>query len=248
MRRFFTEPQNVSEGELYIYEDAKHIEKVLRMKIGDMVLVFDGTGFEYTAELVEVGKTACRARIIDKTLSLSEPTVKVSLFQGIPKSGKMEGIVQKAVELGVYEIIPVCMERSVVRINDAASGVEKAKRWRRVAIEAVKQCGRGLVPFVHEPIGFEKAVERLCSVELAIMPYEALGHEGKHGLGELLASNEEHANIGIMVGPEGGFSDAEAEFAMSRGVHAVGLGRRILRTETVASALIPVIMFAKGEF
>ncbi len=248
MRRFFTEPQNVSGGELFIFEDAKHIERVLRMKCGDRLMVFDGTGFEYTAELTAVEKTRCTAKIIEKKLSLSEPKVKISLFQALPKAGKMESIVQKAVELGVFEVIPVQTERCVVTLRGKDAGLEKAKRWNKVSVEAVKQCGRGLVPRVHEPVSFCDAVSQLCKTDLPIMPYEALGHEGRGGLGELLRENPDCGHIGIMVGPEGGFSDSEAKYSIESGVKTVGLGRRILRTETVASALIPVIMFARGEF
>ncbi len=247
MRRFFTEPQNISGGIAQIFEDSKHIEKVLRMSCGDEILIFDGSGTEYTARLVSIEKNVCKAEILQESRSLSEPQTKVSLFQGLPKSGKMETIIQKAVELGVYEIIPVMMERCVTRINNKAAGEEKAKRWNKVSVEAVKQCGRGLIPIVHEPVTFEEAVEMLKKTEIPLMPYEMLGHEGQKGLKEILDTNQDASTFGIMVGPEGGFSDNEAEYAIQNGIKAIGLGRRILRTETVASALIPIIMFNRGE-
>lgn len=247
MRRFFTEPQNISGNIADIYEDSRHIEKVLRMKCGDEILVFDGTGFEYTARLTAIEKNLCKAEILKREFSLSEPKTKITLFQGLPKSGKMELIVQKAVELGVRRVVPVMMERCVTRIANAAAGAEKAKRWNKVSVEAAKQCGRGLVPEVSEPVTFEKAIEMLGEIQLPLMPYEVLGHEGKCDLKNVLSSNPGVAEFGIMVGPEGGFSDEEAAFAMEHGIRAVGLGRRILRTETVASALIPVIMYDRGE-
>ena len=247
MRRFFTEPQNISGNTADIYEDSRHIEKVLRMKCGDEILVFDGTGFEYTARLTAIEKNLCRAEILKKEFSLSEPKTKITLFQGLPKSGKMELIVQKAVELGVMRVVPVMMERCVTKIANAASGAEKAKRWNKVSVEAAKQCGRGLVPEVLEPVAFEQAIEMLEEIQLPLMPYEVLGHEGKCDLKSVLSSNSGVTEFGILVGPEGGFSDEEAAFAMEHGIRAVGLGRRILRTETVASALIPVIMYDRGE-
>ena len=247
MRRFFTEPQNISGGIAQIFEDSKHIEKVLRMSCGDEILIFDGSGTEYTARLVSIEKNVCKAEILQESRSLSEPQTKVSLFQGLPKSGKMETIIQKAVELGVYEIIPVMMERCVTKINNKAAGEEKTKRWNKVSVEAVKQCGRGLIPIVHEPVTFEEAVEMLKKTEIPLMPYEMLGHEGQKGLKEILDTNQDASTFGIMVGPEGGFSDNEAEYAIQNGIKAIGLGRRILRTETVASALIPIIMFNRGE-
>jgi len=248
MRRFFTEPENIKGDIAEIFEDSKHIEKVLRMSCGDEILVFDGTGYEYTARLEEIGKNVCRARITEKNLSLSEPCVKVTLFQGLPKAGKMESIVQKSVELGVFEIVPVEMQRCVVKINSPKAGQEKAERWNKVSVEAAKQCGRGIVPKVYAPVSFSDAVKRLAEMPLAIMPYEELGHKGEKGLKGLLAGFPDAAEIGILVGPEGGFSEEEAELAKSLGIHTVGLGKRILRTETVASALIPVIMFDRGEF
>ena len=218
------------------------------MSCGDEIVIFDGTGYEYHAVLNEIGKSVCRAEIIDKTLSTSEPSVKITLFQGLPKAGKMESIVQKAVELGVFEIVPVEMQRCVVKINSKTAGEEKAARWNKVSVEAAKQCGRGVVPKVLPPVGFEDALAKLSGLHLSIMPYEELGHKGENGLKELLKKFPDAKEIGILVGPEGGFSEEEAEKAMAVGINAVGLGKRILRTETVASALIPVIMFDKGEF
>ncbi len=247
MRRFFTEPQNISDDVAQIFEDSKHIEKVLRMNTGDRIMVFDGSGAEYIAELISIEKDVCRAKILEKNLSQSEPKIKISLFQGLPKSGKMETIIQKAVELGVFEIIPVMMERCVTKINNPASGAEKSKRWNKVSLEAVKQCGRGIVPRVHEPVSFEDAIEMMKKLHLPLMPYEILGHEGKHGLKDVLESKKDADTFGILVGPEGGFSDSEAEYAISQGIRAIGLGRRILRTETVASAVIPMIMYERNE-
>lgn len=248
MRRFFTESQNIKDGVAEIFEDAKHIEKVLRMKVGDQLLVFDGSGFEYHAKLIQIEKNFCRAEIFHKELSLSEPTTRITLFQGLPKSGKMELIIQKAVELGVSEIVPVVMDRCVVKINSQSAAEEKAARWNKVSIEAAKQCGRGKIPQVSVPVSFEEAVRLLSSKDLSIMPYEELGHQGQLGLKNLLSQNQTAKCIGILVGPEGGFSTEEADLAQKSGISTVGLGKRILRTETVASAIIPVIMYDRNEF
>ncbi len=248
MRRFFTEPQNICGDVIEIFEDSKHIEKVLRMSCGDRILVFDGTGTEYTAELTAIEKNLCRARVIERSVSLSEPKTNVTLFQGLPKSGKMELIVQKAVELGVTKIVPVIMDRCVVKINSKAAGEEKAARWNKVSIEAAKQCGRGKIPQVTAPVEFGEAVRQMLELELSIMPYEELGHAGRLGLKALLEANREASAIGVVVGPEGGFSEEEAELAKANGINTVGLGKRILRTETVSGAVLPVIMFARDEF
>lgn len=248
MRRFFTEPQNIEGNRIAIIEDSRHISQVLRMNCGDEILVFDGSGCEYTARLTEIQKSVCYAEIIEKNISLSEPKTQITLFQGLPKSGKMETIIQKAVELGVMKIVPVEMERCVTKIKNSSAGEEKALRWNKVSLEASKQCGRGIVPSVTAPISFAKAVEEMTKMQLSIMPYEELGHSGKLGLKELLQSNRYAENIALLVGPEGGFSEQEASIAIENGIKPVGLGKRILRTETVASAVIPVIMFDRDEF
>lgn len=248
MRRFFTEPQNIKEDLIEIFEDSRHIEKVLRMTTGDRVLVFDGTGTEYEAELISIEKNICRAKVLNKSISLSEPKTQITLYQGLPKSGKMELIIQKAVELGVCRIVPVIMDRCVVKINSKSVAAEKTQRWQKVSVEAAKQCGRGIVPKVSEPINFDDAVNEMQNSDLAIMPYEELGHQGKLGLKALLKDNQTAERISIMVGPEGGFSEEEAEKAQEKGIHTVGLGKRILRTETVSGAIIPVILYQRGEF
>ena len=245
MRRFFTDPENINGNEIRIYEDASHITKVLRMNVGDEFIVFDGSGYEYRARLESINPKECIASLIDKTESDAEPQIKVSVFQGIPKSGKMETIIQKVVELGACEIIPVEMARCVVRL-DGKGRIEKTKRWNKVSVEAAKQCGRSVIPKVLEPVPYKTALEMMKKLDLSLMPYEVLGHEGKHGLKELLKEFK-GKSVGVIIGPEGGFSDKEAKMAKSFDIHIVGLGRRILRTETVASAVVPIIMYEKDE-
>lgn len=246
MRRFFTEPENITENTACLYEDAVHITKVLRMQVGDEVLIFDGTGYEYIAKLSELNKECCKAEIISKEFSALEPKVKVTIYQGIPKSGKMEGIIQKSVELGAYSIVPVSMDRCVSKIEAGKKEAEKIKRWNKVAVEAAKQCGRGILPEVKPPITFKEALNRLKDTPLALMPYEMLAHNGVASLkGTLSQSNA--TEIGVIIGPEGGFSDSEAELAKNEGLTLVGLGRRILRTETVSSAILATIMYENDE-
>ena len=244
MRRFFTEPENITENTAYLYEDAGHITKVLRMQEGDEILIFDGTGYEYTAKLSELNKNCCKAEIISKEFSALEPKIKVTIYQGIPKSGKMEGIIQKSVELGAYSIVPVSMNRCVSKIDK--NQTEKIKRWNKVAVEAAKQCGRGILPEVYEPISFKEAIFRLKATPLALMPYEMLAHNGVASLKTAL-SKSPATEIGVIIGPEGGFSDSEAELAKNEGLTLVGLGRRILRTETVSSAILATIMYENDE-
>ncbi len=248
MRRFFTEPQNIKGNIAEIFEDSRHIEKVLRMKKGDEIIVFDGTGFLYKSELLEIEQNRCLAKIKEKEFSSSEPKTKITLFQALPKAGKMETIIQKAVELGVFEIVPFVSTRCVVKINDKKAADEKVLRWNKISIEAAKQCGRGKIPEVKKIVTFEEAIDLILEKEIPIMAYEELGHEGDMGLKKILSEKKEANEIGILVGPEGGFEKSEADFALLKGVMGVGLGKRILRTETVSGAIIPVIMFQRDEF
>lgn len=245
MRSFFTEPENISAEEIFLREDLSHIKKVLRMKPGDEALVFDGSGTEYKAEIVEISESFVRCKILEKSFSEAEPGLKVTLFQGIPKSDKMEQIIQKCTELGIYEIVPVSMDRCVAKLE---KGSDKLKRWNKISREAAKQCGRGIFPKVKEPMGFKEAVAALGKTELALMPYEMLGHEGKKGLRELLSDKKDAKSIGIIIGPEGGFSDSEAMYAFENKICQIGLGKRILRTETAGITLLSVIMYEYNEF
>ncbi len=246
MRRFFTEPENIEGTTASIIEDAAHITRVLRMNIGDEVLIFDGTGYEYTARLTEVDKDRCTAEILSSRFSEQEPSVKVTIYQGLPKSSKMEGIIQKSVELGVFSIVPVSMDRCVSKLDGGKKEAEKIKRWNKIATEAAKQCGRGILPTVEESITFDEAIERLKNTQLAIMPYEMLGHMGKANLKTVLKQSDA-TEIGVLIGTEGGFSDSEAEAAKEAGISMVGLGKRILRTETVSSAILSAIMYEADE-
>ncbi len=246
MRRFFTEPENISGTEATIFEDAEHISKVLRMNEGDEIIIFDGSGYEYISKLTQIDKAFCKAEIITKSFSEQEPAVSVTIYQGIPKSGKMEDIIQKSVELGAVSIIPVSMDRCVSKIESGKKEAEKIKRWNKVAVSAAKQCGRGIIPTVEPPLTFKQAIEKLRETELAIMPYEVLGHNGEAGLKTALKKYKAK-EIGVIIGPEGGFSDSEAKLAMDSGIVTVGLGKRILRTETVSSAIISAIMYEKDE-
>ena len=246
MRRFFTEPENINGNTAVIVEDAAHITRDQRMNIGDSILLFDGTGDEYEAKLTAVDKDRCEAEITSSSFSEQEPSVKVTIYQGIPKSGKMEGIIQKSVELGVYRIVPVAMDRCVSKLDGGKKEAEKIKRWNKVAVEAAKQCGRGILPQVMPAVGFDEAISEMTKDDLAIMPYEMLAHNGVRSFKKVL-SETTAATISVIIGPEGGFSDSEAERAKESGLSLVGLGKRILRTETVSSAVLAMIMYENGE-
>ena len=245
LHKFFVNQSHISGDKVRIIEDASHISRVLRLNAGDEILIFDGNGFEYDCILNAVDKNECIAIITGKRPCRGEPKTKTTLFQGVPKSGKMELIIQKCVELGISEIYPVITKYTVVKFDSEKDKRAKAERWQKVAIEAAKQCGRGIVPTVHLPIEFYEAVATAKKLDLIIMPYEILG--GKKDLRNVLSNNINCETIGFFIGPEGGFDEAEAEFATANNVQLVGLGERILRTETAAITVAAIIMYENNE-
>jgi len=245
LHKFFVNSNDIIDNKIRIVEDAGHISRVLRLQSGDEILIFDGIGSEYDCVLDIIGKTECTATIITQRPCRGEPKIKTTLFQGVPKSGKMELIIQKCVELGIAEIYPVITKYTVVKFANEKDKIAKTERWQKVAIEAAKQCGRGIVPIVHMPIEFNEAIKTAKILDLAIMPYEVLG--GKKDLRDVLSNNNQSENIGIFIGPEGGFDTSEADFANANNVNLVGLGERILRTETAAIAVATIIMYENNE-
>lgn len=238
MPKFFTKPDFINGNELKIVgEDVSHISKVLRMSAGEDIIVCDGEGNDYDATITSISKTEVVAEITGKYVCDAEPCVDVTLYQALPKQGKMEYIIQKNTELGIHKIIPVYTKRCVVKPSD------KTERWTKVAESAAKQCGRGIVPKVMPTISFDEAIKQMRQFDLALMPYEC---EEDNKLKTVLRSSE-YKNVSIFIGPEGGFDLKEVETAVNAGVITVTLGKRILRTETAASAVLPIIMYENDE-
>lgn len=238
MPKFFTKPDFIDDKEIKIVgEDVSHISKVLRMSAGDNIVVCDGEGNDYDAVITSISKTEVVAEITGKYVCNAEPCVNVTLYQALPKQGKMEYIIQKNTELGINKIIPVYTKRCVVKPSD------KTERWAKVAEAAAKQCGRGIIPQIMPVVTFDEAVEQMKEYDLALMPYEC---EEENGLKKVLQSAD-YKNISIFIGPEGGFDIKEVEAAKNAGVKTVTLGKRILRTETAASAVLPIIMYENDE-
>ncbi len=214
--------------------------KVLRLTTGDEVDVSDTVRWEYRARIEAFGEEGAVLTILDKQDFAAEPECRVTLFQGIPKQGKMETIVQKCVELGVHEIVPVFMDRTVV--VDRGRFGKKIDRWQKVAAEAVKQCRRGIIPKVGEAVRMPDVIERFSEFDLILIPYE---NEMKTTMKQVLraCSREKPSSIAVLIGPEGGFSDAETEDVISAGGRSVTLGKTTLRTETAGMAALSMIMY-----
>ena len=215
---------------------------MLRLGEGDFIEITSGNGRVFKAEIKSVDKKSIDVLVSDELACTGEPDVDVSLFIGLTKSAKLELVIQKAVELGVNNIIPVIMERSVVKIKDDD---KKTQRFRRIAMEATKQCKRSKVPFVSEPVDFSEAVKQLNTFDLAFVPYEG---ETQVPVKSVFEDKELlKGKAGFIIGPEGGFSDEEVTLLKKNNVKTVTLGKRILRMETAAISVLSIVMYELDE-
>lgn len=241
MPRFFVEQDRVLDGSISIIgEDAHHIARSLRMAVGEEITVCDTSGREYICSIASFDEDReVIAKIVSSAESVNEPRLFIRLFQALPKGDKLDTIIQKAVECGASEIIPFQSERCVVKIKDAAEE-RKNERRRRIATEAAKQCGRSLVPEVRAAVSFESALTLAAESDLFLFCYEG---EGTVPLGKILRAKEcLSGSVSVMIGSEGGFSDAEAELAKEKGATMTGLGKRILRTETASGFVLACLV------
>ena len=243
MSKFFINRDNVSGDRVLITgEDVKHIRSVLRMEPGDILTVCDGDGKDYLARIAKMDSQAVTADIVEVKECGTEPPIEVVLYQGLPKSDKMELIIQKSVELGVKRIVPVITERTVVKLHSKDDAANKIGRWQKIALEAAKQCNRGMIPNIGFPLDFKTAVDMAGRAQLSIIPYEK---EETSSLKNLLKNCIN--TVSVMIGPEGGFSEEEIDFAKRSGVIPVTLGPRILRTETAGLAVLSILMYQMGD-
>ena len=242
MSNFFIENGNIDGENAYVTgSDVNHIKNVLRMKENDEIKLSTGDGLLYTAVISEFLPDRIVCRIIDCEGGKSELPAMIILFQGLPKKDKMELIIQKAVELGVSEIVPVMMKRTIVKLEDNKKEQKKLERWRTISLTAAKQSGRAIVPEVSDFITFNEAVKRAKGLEYNLIPYE--NEKGMDKARELIKEVKNKKSIGIFIGPEGGISEDELELALNVGAKPISLGNRILRTETAGLALVSVIAF-----
>ena len=236
--RFFTE--NISEDTAVVEgDDAKHISVVLRMRAGDIAVLCDGRGTDYLARLETAERGCCTFTVLESTPNLAEPSVHLRLFQAMPKGDKMEFIVQKAVECGAAEIIPFFSKRCVSR-PDQKQMEKKTERYRRIAEEAAKQCGRGVIPKVGAAVEFSALKSMISPENTGILFYECAE-------APLSALPEMKRNIDIVIGSEGGFEQSEAQELERAGFSVVSLGKRILRCETAPISAISVLMNMTGN-
>ena len=245
MHRFFAEPGNIGEKEIIITgADVNHIRNVLRMRADEEVLIADGRGAEYRCKLTDLGENEVRAQILWKLDGNAELASAVTLFQGLPKSDKMDLIVQKCVELGVARIVPVSTKRAVVKL-DAKKEQTRLKRWNTISESAAKQSGRGVIPEVSGVMTFGKALEEAKKLDVLLIPYERA--ENMAETRRVMGSIQPGQSVGIFIGPEGGFEESEVEEAVAAGAQAITLGKRILRTETTGLAVMAMLGYLLEE-
>lgn len=245
MSKFFVKRDSFfGEKILISNEDVNHITKVLRLLEKDIIIVCDCEGTDYKAEIEKIEKHLVTLRILESYKSMGEPSIKVTLYQGLPKASKLDYIIQKTVELGINKIVPVITNRTVVKIENDKAAEAKTERWQKIAYEAAKQCGRGILPQVEKPLLFDELLLRIPSHELIIMLYE---NEKDNSLKNTLALHKNATDIAIIIGPEGGFAQNEVQRAIEAGAKTAGLGSRILRTETAPVSVVSVLMYEYNQ-
>lgn len=241
MYQFFVDDTQVGDTSVTIEgSDVNHIRNVLRMKRGEKVRISTNLGKNYFGEIAELSDAMVLVDILKECADGTELPNKIYLFQGLPKSDKMELIIQKAVELGAYEIIPVAMKNCVVKLDDKKAG-SKVARWQEIAKSAAKQSKRSLIPSVQMPMSYKEAVLKASELDVVLVPYEnARGMAATKEAVEAIVPGE---SIGIFIGPEGGFADAEIALAKEKQMQLISLGKRILRTETAGLATLSILMY-----
>lgn len=246
MYQFFVEPEQIQDKKIVIVgSDVNHIRNVLRMKPGEEIAVSNGIdGKEYRCQIEQITETEVLAALMFVKEDGLELPAKVYLFQGLPKADKMELIIQKAVELGVFEVIPVATKRAVVKL-DAKKEKSKLARWQGIAEAAAKQSKRRIIPRIREVMSMRDAIAYAADMDLKLIPYELA--EGMHRTKELIAGIHAGQSVAVFIGPEGGFEEKEIQAALEADICPVTMGKRILRTETAGLAMMAWIMYQLEE-
>lgn len=236
MQKFFVNTCDIDQNEIVLDgNNAKHISFSLRMAVGERIVVCDGRGNDCTCEITRITGERVFAAVIERSANLAEPPYRAVLYQALAKGEKMDYIIQKAVEFGVGEIVPFESSRCIARLKEG-SVEKKLTRWQRIAEEAAKQCGRGVIPQVSLPVSYREALMRASADEVCFMCYES---EEQCSIGEL----EKGKNYSFLIGPEGGFSPEEVDAARSAGVTSVSLGKRILRCESASGFVLACLSY-----
>lgn len=241
MHHFFVSPNQIDDKYVTITGgDVNHIKNVLRMKVDEELLISNGQDKDYYCKIEAISDDEIKALILDEEFEGTELPTELYLFQGLPKSDKMELIIQKSVELGVKEIIPVATKRCVVKLDDKKEA-SKIKRWQAISESAAKQSRRTIIPEISSVMSFKEAINRAKEFELGIIPYE--NFKDMKETKEVLSKVQKGIKIGIFIGPEGGFDEQEVNQAEEIGAKPITLGNRILRTETAGLAILSMLIY-----
>lgn len=242
MPKFFINSEQIKDGTIRVEgSDFDHIIKVRRGSVGQTVTLSDENGFDYLAEIQEISSGFFLASIVDKQRSFSELDTRIYIYQALPKGSKMELVIQKNVELGAFELIPCVLSRCIVKLDGKE---HKITRWQKVSEEAAKQSGRAVIPRIMAPMHFAEVVKALKLHTLGFAAYEG---DCPITLKQLLRQNSKPADIGFLIGPEGGFSQEEIRTLEENEIPCVTLGARILRTETAAMAVTAAISYEYSD-
>ncbi len=247
--RILVETSAVDGERIEVKGDAfHHLSVVLRRGVGERFYAIDPeTGTEYLAEITQVGDRVLTGQVLEQAEARQQPAVELTLYQGLPKGKRFQLILQKCTELGVSRIVPVLTARSVVQLDDKRAG-SKLQRWEKIVQEASRQCMRATAPQVTEPVGFAEALaDWEASDSPGLFFDETLAGADHSSLAEAMSKLKSRQRLAVFVGPEGGFTEQEAGMAAEAGLTPVGLGSRILRTETAAIAVCAIVMYECGE-
>lgn len=247
MHRFFVDDiQELNSGVMITGSDVNHIKSVLRLRPGDEIQVSDGSSKDYICTIVSIEDDLVQADIIDLLDSNAELPSEITLFQGVPKGDKIETIIQKCVELGVHSIVPVMMERTIVKLDDKKKD-KKISRYMGISEAAAKQSRRVIIPEVTDYMSSQAAIEYAeKNMDVILFPYElAEGmDESRQVINDIVElARQKKIRIGVFVGPEGGFAESEAEKLKKAGAKTISLGHRILRTETAGMTVMSILSF-----
>ena len=241
MQQFFAEPSMIREGHVFLEgPDVNHMKNVLRMKHGEDVRISDSTGKTYLCSIQAYEEKRAVLDILKELDADTELLSRIWLFQGLPKGDKMELIVQKAVELGVYSVVPFSAKRSIVRL-DEMKAEKKRNRWQAVAKGAAEQSGRSIIPEVQPLRDLAGALQMAAGLDVVLIPYEQ--EEWMKGMARAVSGIRPGQSVGVFIGPEGGFEEEEVRQAVESGAVPVSLGKRILRTETAGLAVLSILMY-----
>ncbi len=243
MPRFFVTSSDIFRSDYSVKitvrgDDAAHITRVLRMKTGERVTACDENGNEYDTLVFSVGNEVI-LDVVSVKQSENEPPYKVTVYQALVKGDRFDTVIQKSTELGVHTIVPVITSRCTVKLTEADYS-KKTERWQRIAYEAAKQCGRGIIPEVKQPVKLADAISEAALADIPLFCYEGCGTKP---LSEITSEIGSPTTISVVIGPEGGFSEEEADAAAKHGMKMTGLGKRILRTETAAPFVLACLSY-----